>query len=813
MGDKMNFSDAIDFCLDGDSQVFLGSGFSRGAINLNNIPFKTSNDLKNFFLAECGITDDIDLGIACTEYIDKIGLDQYASFLKKEFVAKTVTEEQKHIASLPWKRFYTTNFDNVLEHSALLSGKKKSTIILSDKPSRHSLKNSCIHINGSIDRLNPEDIANSITLSGASYITNNFTSSPWSHLFRQDFCSAKSIFFIGYSLFDLDISRILFSHPELKEKTFFIVEKNPPKWMINKLNGFGHIYQGNVTDFVAKVKDRQSTYVPKDLGAESFICLKEFANSDRINEATDDDMFKLLFYGDCSSSLVSSSTRGLSSQPYYTTRLCTSKLLGVMEHEKRNVLIHSNLGNGKSLLVEGLKALATDKYFRVFTVLEDNNQTFRELDVLFAIEGKKILIIDGYPQYLGLIEYISKRKDPDTVLCLTSRSVLHDVFYDRLYSFLPENNIFEMDINKLKKGELDSIIKTLNVYGLWGKQSRLSDIRKKSFLKLQCDRQWQAILLNILSSPNIRDKFSSIINEIKNKQDHYQTIITILVLNSLGTRLNISKLYALLDDQPFNNNSFRKNPLIREIFDFKRDNIVIKSSVLSRYLLNSSADSYSIVNILILLAKRAESLRNVDPAFDRMFRALTVFGEIQHLLPNRNKIQAVNYYFENIKNMNSCKTNPYFWLQYAIARLVFKDFEKAKVFFDTAYSFAESREHFNPYQIDNHYARYLLDRSIYYENDPNFTDIFRKAAQIINRQILEKRYGHYPFKIARDYLPFYQKYQDKMSDEVFLFVKNHCEFILQRSTSLPLRIAQNKNVLECQKNLETVLHEIQSRIA
>src|SRR5699024_10303378 len=69
-------------------------------------------------------------------------------------------------------------------------------------------------------------------------------------------------------------------------------------------------------------------------------------------------------------------------------------------------------------------------------------------------------------------------------------------------------------------------------------------------------------------------------------------------------------------------------------------------------------------------------------------------------------------YYENIKSLPSCDKNPHFWLQYAIVKLSEHDYEQAQIYFNVAYSFAKRIDNFDTYQIDNHYARFILENEI-----------------------------------------------------------------------------------------------------
>ena len=109
--------------------------------------------------------------------------------------------------------------------------------------------------------------------------------------------------------------------------------------------------------------------------------------------------------------------------------------------------------------------------------------------------------------------------------------------------------------------------------------------------------------------------------------------------------------------------------------------------------------------------------------------------------------------------------NPQFWLQYAIARLEHQDFKSADTLFRTAYSHARSRPGYNTFQIDNHYARYLL---ISRTKDPRYDDYFKAfidAHNLLIKQARTERGAYYPFKVARSYVDFVAQNRGRLRPE------------------------------------------------
>ena len=256
----MEIREAIIHALDGDAILFIGSGFSLGATNEKNDKFKTATPLAHKLLKECEFEEKDfinDLGIASRIYQETKGEIDLVEFLRKEYTAIDITSEQELIAQINWQRVYTTNYDNVFELACEKTKKRIQSVILSDRPNDYKDKsNICIHINGDIKRLTQERLNNEFKLTNVSYLTEDFNKSEWSPLFRSDLQTAKSIFFIGYSMqYDLDLQRIVFSTPNLIEKIFFIIGEQASKAEQMLIKTFGQPFPIGVKNFTTEINN------------------------------------------------------------------------------------------------------------------------------------------------------------------------------------------------------------------------------------------------------------------------------------------------------------------------------------------------------------------------------------------------------------------------------------------------------------------------------------------------------------------------------------------------------------------------------
>ncbi len=210
----MDLKQAISYLLSGETVLFLGSGFSAGAIKADGKEFSTATPLAHKLLKESGFAPEDyinDLGAASEIYQDVRGEHKLVEFLRNEYSAVKITESQKYIGSLKFHRIYTTNYDNVIDLAYKNHNKVLRCCTLSNNlKDFRDKQNLCVHLNGRIENLTLDSLNKEFKLTNVSYLTENITNSPWITLFRTDLKTAKAIFFIGYSMqYDLDLQRIV----------------------------------------------------------------------------------------------------------------------------------------------------------------------------------------------------------------------------------------------------------------------------------------------------------------------------------------------------------------------------------------------------------------------------------------------------------------------------------------------------------------------------------------------------------------------------------------------------------------------------
>jgi SIR2-like domain len=183
----MEFQDAIRESLDGQAVMFVGAGFATGAMNIVGGPFKNGPRLARYLAAQCALPDDTGLEDAAEEFLRQKGRDALIREIQQEFTVKEIGAHHRQIAAVPWRRIYTTNYDNIAETAYARAGRRLTPVTLADKIRAISKTDTvCVHLNGFVDRLTRDRVISELKLTETSYVTTAIVDSEWAALLRED---------------------------------------------------------------------------------------------------------------------------------------------------------------------------------------------------------------------------------------------------------------------------------------------------------------------------------------------------------------------------------------------------------------------------------------------------------------------------------------------------------------------------------------------------------------------------------------------------------------------------------------------------
>src|SRR5436305_42817 len=108
----MELKEGVENALNGDSVLFIGAGFSTGAVNIKGERILRASELASLLTARSGLPSELSLEDAAEAFTDRYGDDALISLLKSEFSVHKAQSYHLELAQPPWKRIYTTNYDN-----------------------------------------------------------------------------------------------------------------------------------------------------------------------------------------------------------------------------------------------------------------------------------------------------------------------------------------------------------------------------------------------------------------------------------------------------------------------------------------------------------------------------------------------------------------------------------------------------------------------------------------------------------------------------------------------------------------------------
>lgn len=807
----MDLSTAIKHAIDGNAVLFLGSGASFGSKPIEGDSFLTGRELAIKLSEFAEITPlSEDLNFASQRYRKVFGDTKLIELLQKLFSVSEVTDSHRRISEIKWHGIYTTNYDNVLER-AFADRKKKLVPITPDQDTSDytSQKNTILHINGYIDKLNSESLSSNFKLTNTSYLTEAFAKSNWAFVFRRSLETARAIIFIGYSMYDIDIQRILFGGDSLKEKTIFIERNGKTKKEIESSVqiDFGEVYPIGLDGFWGEYDRVAENYEPADLST-TFFAFDEIIPDPISQPLRDDDVFSMLLSGVMRKDIVWNAVTGNETPPYYVFRGQLRIALEAIEDGARNIIAVSDLANGKTSFCMGAACRLASESFRVFWLKDEVDETADEIERLCSIQGKIALIVENYSRRLDELRHIQSRRNGDLVLILSAKSSIHEVYQTDLTEILDPERSLEIDLNIIDNDDLPGVEAILDTYKLWGERDALPQRKKSRFIREDCGQQLSGVLLDIIKSPEIQRRFNGLFESFRGNSEVADIVVAASVLKLLG--LNTPKesvISEVLDSNYLYSLDFKRNPVSRELLSFSSGGVVPRSSILAKYGLITFADSRQLVDRLIKIATNCHDRGSSSDFYFGIYKDLVTFSMLQSMLPEKGKRDSLIRFYEGVKNLRAAKNHPHFWLQYAIARLASdrpEDLRMAKLFLDSAYANAEKRENYHTRHLDNVLARYWIQHSMTVGDITSAMLEFADGHALLVKQARTEA-NESPYKVARLYLSFYNAKRQSLTLLHRDLMKKMSETVLELASRLPERVQAHPTVRYCRADLQSLI--------
>lgn len=694
--------------------LFLGAGFSNGSLNKTGKPTPSSGQLSDLILQHLNIPGRANLSLAIDKLREKTPPTEAFEFISDQLIVPKMADDQREILSLPWTRIYTTNVDNI---GSDLSLRKWHDATQQNNPVEFG---DFVYLHGCITNCSPANYYSNLKLGEQLYLMNSRSGSGYYHMLKQDLHECDAVFVIGYSMSDPDFATAFFNTDDLINKCF-VFSGVPDELSAHRISLIGTNTNFGMADLATLVRNQPASdeqvfrsEIIVDAGGYD---TKEVTQSSRQN---------LLIFGRYDENVARTSWSE-KDRDYAIQRKEARTLLSLTG--PKIAIVHSHLGNGKSLIFNYTRFLLTESGKRAFTIKPDAS-------LASFLESLSEIPRDSHVFFEGDIFSISKAVDViqerGLVLCTTSRTTTIRVATPAIARAAgPQLQI--IDANFLSRDELKSFHDLIDSMAFWPPDlSQLTRDRRIEQLQTTFDSNINAIVLKIFENKNVRDE---ILDQWNKAQFQLRPIMDHLIVASYMQLIDISvPSYILNQFQNLDYSILRtlENDIVRVSFS---GNIAFGNSIIGEFVLKNHARKNDIIGAIVRFANFIDS-HNSQRSLQWIVRRLLRFWNLSRLLGSH---KLPNDVLDRASYVPSVKADPLFWVQYSISQMENGDFLPASRYLLTAYKRAEDRgPSFDPYQIDTHAARLtirkIITNGMFDGAASEILDAMKKLRKVIQRR-------------------------------------------------------------------------------
>lgn len=775
----MEFPDLLKRASTGGGILFCGAGFSADCLNLsNNDELGTGAALLNLLNNE--LEKDIpapyrELKNAADKFVELRGQNELLALLRDRFRVSHITDEMIELVRFPWDRIYTTNYDNALELACTRAGKNFKTLNNLDRPETvPGAGVEIVHLHGCAEKWDIYNFGRSCVLGADSYFEADKVLGPWLGKLQDDFDRARLFVFVGFAAGDFHLNRVFFNAKESRPKVFFINRSAPsldPDLQMTQ-DRFGKPLSIGRVGFAKLASEVIQSDRPTEPPAPSY------RRYDRPTQAGDipsvEAIRDLFIFGKVDQAqLVRDVSSGKSD--YHVARGVTDDILKAIENGTSLTLITGEICDGKSVIMGEICArLSLSRPVYVMrrpyeTIVEETNDLIAAHgDPVFLVENCFDLNSRRLENLLHLFE-CSKASLILTSRSISARAEVSD--FERLKAF---ESLRRFRLSRLNDRETEELVRLSDQIAGWVEFPR-TYADKLRFVRERCRGSFPAFLLELLRSEFVRDRY---VEEYRKtvelcSPEEIEAIVTALYIAHIGHDAPLAFLSnifrtdvgaALARFDKVNNGLY----LVRVEDGRVKTVPSIGASSILREIVPAQNKRLVVDTVVKILRGLSDERWYLDDFERHMFNQLMRYSILSTVVED---IDERNRFFDNVSQIDYCRTQILFWLQWHMAMIDQKRFAEAEKYLKRSYTEAEAYEkrkatRYDRVQIDDRKAKFLMIRD---RNEAFRTTMIRdlqEACDITERLLRRPDLTHHPFETFIEIIEFYDRANPQFPDPI-----------------------------------------------
>lgn len=576
------------------SILFLGSGFSLGATNIAGDSPPNGKGLRRHFIKQLNLPSDTDYDLQVLS--DEFAEDNPRKLrdeLYRIFRLTALNAGQMAVLNEPWRRIYTTNYDDAVELHRLNNRKSPNAYDVSEPVPNKLLQSAVVHLHGSIRLITPENVMNSLVLGEGSYVNQYVVRSPWYDQFQRDVAFARGLYVVGYSLADYHIAGLLMANPKLAERTVFIQGPDRDKTFERRTAQYGRTMFIGTDGFAKMLGSAPRAVAPALDSLRSFRSLSPTRDKKAVVRPTAPEVFDLLVYGDFDPTRLARSQPG---EDYAIARADAVRAAAEAIESKSSLVVDGRLGNGKSIFLHLLAFELSSRGWTCLLLRPGHPDLQREIAALASID-RIVLFVDQYSAAQDSLRGLREAL-PNAKLVLEVRTGTFEVRFHELAQLLPKP-FDRVSLNALTRSEILAFGRLCERVGLRAPAAdRLGDLRD--------------LLLELFNSNAIRDRVEATLAPLFEKRATRRILtIAMLIATHQGT-VGAAFVRSVVGEDPF---AALKpfEDLSHEIFETSADSFKARSAVFSSFVISAFIEPDEITDAVVEVTLAAAQRRSERP--------------------------------------------------------------------------------------------------------------------------------------------------------------------------------------------------------
>ena len=408
----------------------------------------------------------------------------------------------------------------------------------------------------------------------------------------------------------------------------------------------------------------------------------------------------------------------------------------------RCLLIHSRLGNGKSIFVYILAFKLAEEGYNCFLCAPDPARVQEDLEILKTFR-KVALFFDSYNTAIDVVPQLTELSS-DTKFIVAVRTGVQEVRLHEIMAKLPSpmrrislNGLHEQDREDFKRLLDTSGVRTPTLEGTID----------------QCTAM-REVVVSLYDNPDIKARIEGELAPLLNDQSFKAVFIVSQLLKWIGEDLGAGFLRTVTQRDAYAEIArFREFAI--DIFSLDNDELHVRSALFAEYLIQTHFTTIDILDCVFRIIVESAT-RRTERRYQRVLSTLMRVSNLRQLLrKDANRHYCLMDFFDRLHGAEEVNKEPLFWLQYSILMVDGEDLIAAERFLDTAYARAAASHGFQTYQIDTHALwLYLLIEER--ENTPTVQrfDRIMEKAELVLAMIGDESHRPHAIRVLQGIEPF-----------------------------------------------------------